>query len=249
MKFFQQVNSLVVAITLVISIPLPGMSTTNTCQRLESNKYSRMRDNGPGKRNRGYICYIIQDSAELKGVLTLKHLDNQGDWDILVGTSFDPTTKKVYGAIDYKNNSASVDEILELPSNSYQDYVVVAFPTSNTPSDACLIFHNFNAYEIAGEAFGQAILQWGLKKILFGNDQNNEYKDVKDRIVSTTLSTLTNQNPADVGYEIMLNEISLQLSNMFGGGSFAFDFGVSYFGNYLREQGKFLYDKNMNCTE
>ncbi|NEQ38396.1 MAG: hypothetical protein F6K40_19850 [Okeania sp. SIO3I5] len=247
MKLFQQVNSLVVAMAIVISIPLPGMSTTNTCERLESNRYTRMRDNGPGKRNPGYICYIVQDSAELKGALTLKHLDNQGDWDILVGTSFDPTTKKVYGAIDYKNNSASVDEILELPSNSYQDYVVVAFPTSNTPSDACLIFHNFNAYEIAGEAFGEAIVKW-VVDIVLGDDKNNEYKDTKDRITALTLSGLTNQNPADVGYDLMLNEISLQLSNMFGGGSFAFDFGVSYFGNYLKEYGKFLFDPNMKCT-
>ena len=76
MKFFQQVNSLVVAVSLLISIPLPGMSTTNTCQRLESNRYIRVRDNGPGKRNLGYICFIVKDSAELKGVLTLKHLDN-----------------------------------------------------------------------------------------------------------------------------------------------------------------------------
>ena len=124
----------------------------------------------------------------------------------------------------------------------------MVFPTSNRPSDACLIFHNFNAYEIAGEALGEAILEWGLKWVLFGSDKNNEYKDAKDRIPNLILSALTNENLADVGYDFMLNEISLQLSNMFGGGSFAFDFGVNYFGKYLREQGKFLFDRNMKCT-
>jgi hypothetical protein len=49
-------------------------------------------------------------------------------------------------------------------------------------------------------------------------------------------------------YDVVLNEINIQLSNLFGTDSWLLDFGVSYFGDYVKESGKFLFDKNMRCT-
>jgi hypothetical protein len=248
MKGFNVTKLLIATLTLLISIPRSGMAASNICENLGNYRYTNFTDNGPGKRKRGYLCFIVKDSSNLKGVLTLKHLNNRGNWDILVGTGFDPVSKKVYGTINYQNNRGSVDELVWLPGNSHREYVVVAFPNSNTPSSACLVFHQFNNNQIIGQALGEALIKQGIRVIVGGNNPSQKHKAQSDRIIGTGLSVLSRNNLADVGYDLVLNEISIQLSNLFGTDSWMLDFGVSYFGNYVKESGKFLFDKNMRCT-
>jgi hypothetical protein len=248
MKRFNIAKLLITTLTLLVSIPSPGIAAPNICGELGNYRYTNFRDDGSGKRNGSYVCFIVKDSPNLKGVLTLKHLNNRGDWDILVGTSFDPASKKVYNSINYQNNRGSVDELVWLPGNSHKDYVVVAFPNSNTPSNACLVFHRFNNNEIIGQALGEALIKEGVRRIFGRNNLNQKENAQFDRIVGLGFSTLSRNNLADVGYDAALNEISIQLGNFLGTDSWLLDLGVSYFGNYLKESGKFLFNKNMRCS-
>jgi hypothetical protein len=248
MKRFNLAKLLITTLTLLVSIPSPGIAAPNICEDLGNYRYTNFRDNGPGKRNRGYACVVVKDSPNLKGVLTLKHLNNRGNWDILVGTSFDPASKKVYNSINYQNNRGSVDELVWLPGNSHREYVVVVFPNSNTPSNACLVFHRFNNNKIIGQALGEALLKEGIRNIFGRNNLNQKDKAQFDRTVGVGFSILSRNNLADVGYDAALNEINIQLANLLGTDSWLLDFGVSYFGNYLKESGKFLFDKNMRCS-
>ncbi|WP_211176205.1 hypothetical protein [Brasilonema sp. UFV-L1] len=248
MKSFNLPKLLLATLTLLVSIPHPGMAAPNICEEWGNHRYMNFRDDGPGKRKRGYVCVVIRDNPNLKGVLTLKHLNNRGNWDILVGTHFDPASKKMYGGINYQNNRGSVDELVWLPGTSNREYVVVAFPNSNTPSNACLVFHRINNSEIIGQALGEALIKAGIRYVSGGNNLSQKDKAQSDRIIGAGLSVLSRNNLADVGYDVVLNEISIQLSNFFGTDSWMLDFGVSYFGNYVKESGKFLFDKNMRCT-
>lgn len=248
MKCFNLAKLLIATLTLLVSIPHPGMATSNMCEELGNYRYTNFRDDGPGKRKRGYACFIVRDSSSLTGVLTLKHLNNRGDWDIVVGTDFDPASKNISGAINYQNNRGSVDELVWLPGNSDREYVVVVFPNSDTPSNACLVFHSINNYEIMGQALRDALVKEGARILLGGNNLNQNDKAQLDRGIGAGLSVFSRNNLADVGYDVMLNEISIQLSNFFGTDSWLLDAGVNYFGNYLKESGKFLFDKNMKCN-
>ncbi|KAB8335341.1 hypothetical protein SD80_003155 [Scytonema tolypothrichoides VB-61278] len=248
MKSFNLAKLLLATLTLLVSIPNPGMAAPNICEELGNHRYTNFRDEGPGKRRRGYVCFVVRDNPNLKGVLTLKHLNNRGNWDIVVGTGFDPVAKKVYEPISYQNNRGSVNELVWLPGTSNREYVVVAFPNSNTPSDACLVFHRVDYYGIAGQALGEALIKAGIRYVSGGNNLSQKDKAQSDRIIGAGLSVLSRNNLADVGYDVVLNEISIQLSNLFGTDSWMLDFGVSYFGNYVKESGKFLFDPNMKCT-
>jgi hypothetical protein len=248
MKHFNLAQLLITTLTLLVSIPSPGIAAPNICGELGDNRYTTFRDNGPGKRNRGYVCFVVKDSPNLKGVLTLKHLNNRGNWDILVGTSFDPASRNVYNPINHQNNRGSVDELVWLPGNSHKEYVVVVFPKSNTPSNACLVFHRFNNNEILGQALVEALFKEGIRNIFGRNNLNQKDKAQFDRSVSVGFSILTRNNLADIGYDAALNEINIQLANLFGTDSWLLDFGVNYFGNYIRESGRFLFNKNMRCS-
>ncbi|NJO64611.1 MAG: hypothetical protein HC836_42660 [Richelia sp. RM2_1_2] len=219
------------------------------CQELGSHRYINMTDRGPGKRKHGYICVVVRDSSDLQSVLTLKHLDSQGDWDIIVGNHFDTVSKNVYGELNYQNNRGNLDELMLLPNNINEDYVVVAFPRSSTPSNACLIFHNFNIAEMAGEQLAKTLLKKGLEQLLSGDNATPESRKQSSRAIDGGISILTRKNLGQVGYDFALNEISIWLADTFGGESWLYDFGIGYFGGYLEQSGKFLFDSNMRCTE
>lgn len=218
------------------------------CSSLGVNKYTNFADLGPGKRKRGYLCYVVQDNPQFQRVLTLKHTNHRGDWDVLVGTDFNTENKKVYGTIPYTNNRGVTDELLWLPGNSYQTYVVVVFPTSSTPSEACLIQHQFDAGEVAAQALVMATAQSFLKYLFSDENDTQQQSNEKSRVIAGGMSVLQRNNLASVGYDMVLNEISLQLSNAFGGGSWLTTFGVNYFGGYLEQSGKYLFDSSMSCS-
>ena len=249
-RLFRNVFRITSVVSIVTSLMLAvsAHAAPDICGNLGDHQYSTFRDQGPEKRIRGYICYVVNDDPNLKGVLTLKHMDRKGDWDILVGTSFDPDLKMVYGAIDYKNNSGNSDELLWLPGGDTREYVVVAYPRSNSPSKACLIHHKFNTTEVAAQAFLMASVHSILAELTRGEDDSQETANNKSRVIASGLSALNRNNLALVGYDIALNEISTRLAAAFGGGSWLFTFGVNYFGGYLEQSGKMLFDQNINCV-
>lgn len=232
---------------LIILIGNHVYAAPDICHSIKSYEYLNITDSGPGKRIRGYICFVTNDDPNLTGIVTLRNTSRTGDWDLLVGTSFDPKTKRVYGAIDYKNNSGTENELLWLPGDSYKEYVIVAYPTSSTPSEACVIFHRIDTAEIAGEAIIMATAQSILEFLVSSENDSQEDRNQKSRAISGGMSVLKRNNLAAVGYDMVLNEISVQLSNAFGGGSWLFTFGMNYFGGYLEESGKFIFRGNSAC--
>ena len=240
---------LIVASSLIAFSPKKEVAASDVCQPLGNHRYMNIYDYGPGRRERGYICFLVENSSNLQGVLTLKHLSNTGNWDLLVGTDFDPSSKTVYNTINYQNNRGTSDELMWLPSNNNREYVVVAFPNSDTPSEACMIFHQVDAAGIAGEAIGMTLIQNVLEYLFTGPEASQESKNAASRVISGGMSILNNRNIGEIGYDLMLNEISNELTDAFGGGSWLFDFGLEYFSGYLQQSGKFLFDKNMRCTD
>ncbi len=223
-----------------------GANWPDVCSELESNHYATFSDLGPGKRNRGYVCFVVRDNPKLQGVLTLKHISGVGDWNLLIGTHFDTEKRIMSGDIGYSNNSGTTNELAWLPSqNTY--FLVVAYPTSDTPSDGCLIYHQFDTSEILGQAVVMATAQWALVQLLSPDNASQEYSNNAGRVVAAGLSSLNRNNLALVGYDMALNEVSTQLANTFGGGSWMFTAGTNYFGGYLEQSGKYLFNPSVRC--
>lgn len=254
MKKVWRFKLLIATLALVIFTPNRGTaepkSKPDVCQQLENYHHLEVRDVHPNNRIRGYVCTIVQNNPNLQGVLTLKHMDNRGDWDILVGTHFDTNSKTVYGIIDYQNNSGNLDEILSLPIGDKKSYVVVVFPKSNEPSRACLSFHSIDISEVAVRAAADTAVQNSIElmiSVILGQPKTQEDGNARSRAIAGGYAVLRRNNLAAVGYDVMLNEISTQLANTFGGSSLLFDFGVNYFGEYLEQSGKFLFEQNTRC--
>ena len=226
-----------------------AIAAPKICIPLDNFQCQNIFDDGPGKRNRGYVCFVVKDDPNLTGVITLKNTSGRGDWDVLVGRHFDTNEKKMYGMIPYQNNKGTTGEILWLPGNSYDEYIVVAYPTTSTPSHGCLIFHRINTGEIAGQAFIMATAQSALEALFSNESDTQKQSNDKSRAIASGLSVINRNNLAQVGYDLLLNEISLQLSNAFGGGSWFTTFGVNYFGGFLEQSGKFLFDDSVNCQK
>jgi hypothetical protein len=219
------------------------------CRLLGADRYIELVDPGPGKRRRGYTCHIVRDHQTLTSVLTLQHPRQGSDWNIIVGRNIDPIEHQVYGALDYKNNSGKTNELHWLPGGSEDHFVVISYPVTDRPSKACLIFHRFDTAEIAGQAFATATMHSALTWLFSEEGETAEQRQNRSRAIAGGLSVLQRENLAAVGYDVILNEISLQLAEMFGGGSWLFTFGVTYFGSYLENSGTYALGGEYLCHE
>ncbi|MEO1490954.1 MAG: hypothetical protein AAFV19_02235 [Pseudomonadota bacterium] len=211
------------------------------------NGYLSVQDHGPGKRQRGYVCFRIATPDKNQAVLTLRTATRGGDWDILVGERFDHTTRKMRGTISPKNNRGTADEVVVLPTGSRRTYDVVIFPRTSTPSRACIYYHGFDQSDVAAEAFGLATAQYLLTAIFSGPNDTAAQRRNTGRAVTVGMSALRSRNLGETGYDFAMNEISSELANTFGGGSWLFTFGVNYFAGYLENIGAFSFKAGPKC--
>jgi hypothetical protein len=226
--------------------PQPRQPLPETCQILSPSTPVRLSDGGPGNRQRGYICVKVQGTLAKQGIVTLTRISQGADWNLLIGDDFSPISKTMANAIEYSNNSGSTSELAFLP-DSQDSYTIVAYPSTSVPSTACLVFHRLDTVDMAANAALLATAQWLIVKGLTSEDSSQTYQDNANRAVAAGLSAIQGNELAAVGYDLVLNEISLQLSNLFGTGSWLFTFGTNYFGSYLKESTRYIWDSSSGC--
>lgn len=221
-------------------------SAKEPCTSLK-NGYLNVEDRGPGKRNRGYICFRVATPDKNQAVLTLRTATRGGDWDILVGTRFNHKTRKMSGTISPKNNRGTSDEIVVLPTGARRTYDVVVFPRTSTPSRGCIYYHGFDQAEVATEALGLATAQYLLTALFSGSNDTDAERRNTGRAVTVGMSALRNRNLGESGYDLAMNEISAELADTFGGGSWLFAFGVNYFSGYLENIASYSVKAGPKC--
>ena len=204
-------------------------------------------DSGPGSALSRNRCFVIRATEKWQGVVTLRNGTPSSDWDIYLGTGFDPATGRLTGLFNNTRNRGSSAEIAWLPTRD-QDVFLILVPVANSASRACLTLHFFDSNEILGKALVLATIQYGLTEMLSPNGASQETKNNVGRAVAGGMSALQRTDIAGVGYDMVMNEISTQLANAFGGGSWLFTFGVNYFSGYLEESTKYLFGRDSPCT-
>lgn len=238
---FWSLALVLVALLAILPFGSESLATETSCISLKSNSYYILYDKGKGKRTRNYLCFYIQDHHDLQGVVTLKHYEKNSDWNFFIAKKYNNATGKSVGRLAYNNNSGSTDEITMLPKKDSAFYQLIVWPNSTQPSRSCVIFHRFAPGDVLAKALGTATFAYILGQ-LFGNETDSaEQRRNKSRVIAGGMSILQERNLGRVGRDVILNEISIALSEAFGGGSWFFDFGLSYFSGYLDEYGRYLF--------
>lgn len=228
----------------VVIVPPPEF-----CRPLGVDRPVAVRDRGGGAAALGYSCFVVQPDPARHGVVTLKNSDGRGHWEILAGTHLDAQSATMYGAFDYENNDGAADELFHLPPGAGGRYVIVAYSEAEAPSDACLVFHDVDNGQLLLQAGVRAGIQAFLEWMVSDESDSRASRNNKSRAVAAGMAAMEGKNLAAVGYDVALNEIGLQLTDLFGGGSAMFSFGMNYFSGYLEESGKYLYAEDVSCEE
>ena len=237
---------LIFTFVLGISLFLVTNASAADCVELGKGRSYVATDAGHGKRNRGYTCARVTVQPGYTGVVTVRSRTGNGDWDVLAGSGFNTSTRTVSGVIG-EGRARGSSELVPFSDTSGGRYTVVVWPVTRTPSTVCVVYHQFSTEQIIGEALAYGSAQWFLENLMGSPDQDAEQRRDISHAVSIGLSAFKGRDVAMAGYDSILNEISFQLAEAFGGGAWITTVGVNYFGGYLEQAGRYAFGPSQAC--
>lgn len=241
---WKKILALVISTFAATAILDVSAAYSSSCD-ISQGGFHRFSDNDPSKRVRGYVPYTFQLAETCTGVVTIRSDVKGADWDVMVGSRFDPETRTMHGRLKYENSSGVTDEVVVLPPG--REWQVVVYPTTHMPSQGCVHFHAFDNSLLVAEAFFWATAQALLTELFSGEDSSESQTRNASRAASLGISALRGRNIGEMGYDFALSEVSSELAEAFGAGSWLFAFGVNYAGSYLTEVGKFSLLQPQKC--
>lgn len=233
-----------IVIAGVVSNLYASEAFANPCE-FPTDGFYKFADNGPGKRVRGYVIYEVQLRENCTGVVTIQSGQKGVDWDVIVGSSFDPETRSMHGSLRHNNSDGVADEVVVLPSGKL--WYIVVYPTTDVPSTGCIYIHAFDNSSLIADAFLWATAQFFLAELFGGENATENRQRNASRAASVGISALRGRNIGEMSYDLALSEVSSELAENFGAGSWLFSFGVNYAGNYLTEVGRFSLLRSQKC--
>ncbi|MGB7414033.1 MAG: hypothetical protein WA902_07475 [Thermosynechococcaceae cyanobacterium] len=226
--------------TVSASLPTPP-----NCRSLNSGAVNL--SDSRGTRDTFY-CLIVSNNPNLQGMLTLRHTSSDGDWDLAVGTGIDPTTNQLTQQLSHQASGGTTNELMWLPSGNENTYYVYITPTADTPSNACLVFHQFDALQMLGESMLTTLFERAIEDALVGGQPTQQSRADASRAISIGSSVLRGRDFGQGSYDLLLNEVSAKLQEAFGQDSWLFDFGIDYFGGYLEQSFKHYNSSDSGCS-
>ena len=223
-------------------------SLAYACSPLGSLKYTTPKVPIQMTSGRTFKCYEILLNPNFQTVLTLRNRSNQSDWDIAVGKSFDLKAYSFRGqTISHQNKDGSASELVILPAGLSGTYYAVVWPDNNSRNSFCLIHHRIDPGKIAADAFAIASVHWLLTQLFSGEDASQQAQRNACRVANLGISVLRGRDPGQVGFDVLTNEFSNELADIFGGGSWLFAFGTNYFAGFLEASAKYTLSSRSPC--
>lgn len=179
--------------------------------------------------SKDYLCYRRYVYSDSLTVVTLKHKEGKGDFDLRVFA--DPGFQN---KISSSTSTGAKSELLVLPVCQNSGYIYILVNNYEELYGKYEIYvHEINLAELAGEAFAVASLEFIAEAFiseLFGVDDNSSSsaQNHANRAAVGLVSQLQGKSLSDTSESLLINEIRREFAG--GNGflsSFMTNFGVS----------------------